>query len=614
MDRLSWRYFALVAACAVAGVLLSFTDLAASIDAYASDWVFRLHEPAWGPPEAILLTVDEATQQSMRSRRQLRRWVAEAIAQITPVEPKAIGVDLIFVEPDDDAEDALLERALAQAKRVVLGADLVRTGGWELPLERFRRHAAAIGHVHAEPDPVSRVLPLMKAHGGQRLWAMCLETYLQANPGTAVTESQEELRLGAVGVPAVRDQAYPLPIRYRRPGVIPQVSLKQLRDDPAKAELFRGKVVFLGYTTQSEVKDRLMTPLGDWMAGVEIHAHAYETLRTGAFLQPASLVVVLLVCIALAALAGVVFFRPPGWLSYGLGGAVVFSAAAFPHLLYRAGIIFPAVAPLLVALLSVGAAAAFQYFILRDRWRVAESDKARYRQAIHFVAHEMRSPLSAIQGSSELMTRYNLNDDKRKQMATMINAESKRLARMITTFLDIERLGDGSMDLKREPFSLNEAVGACVERARVLADRKQMSIVVEGDLGAAVTGDRELMEYAIYNLLTNAVKYSPAETTIRVRLRLGAVSDGAGVALDVADEGMGMDEKEIKSIFQKFYRTKRAEQAGIEGTGIGLSLVQEIVEHHGGRIVVTSRPGEGSCFTVELPLVVEVASGNSVPG
>jgi signal transduction histidine kinase len=597
MDRLSWRYLAVVATCAAAGLLLSFTDLASSIDAYASDWVFRLHEPAWGPPEAILLTIDESTQQAMRSRRQLRRWVAHALTQIAPAAPKAIGVDLIFVEPDDDAEDATLAAALAQSQRLVLGADLVKAGGRELPLARFRPHAAALGHVHAEPDPVSRVLPLMKAHGTQRLWAMCLETYRQAHPGLALTESPTALQLGPLTVPASRAQAYPLTIRYRRPGVIPQVSLKQLRDDPRLAELFRGKVVFLGYTTQSEVKDRLMTPLGEWMAGVEIHAHAYETLRTGAFLQPARQLAVVTVCLAIAALAGVVFFRPPGWLSYSLGAVLLLSATALPHLLYPAGIVFPAVAPALVALLTIGAAAAFQYFLLRDRWRIAESDKARYRQAIHFVAHEMRTPLSAIQGSSELMTRYNLNDDKRKQMATMINAESKRLARMITTFLDIERLSDGSMDLKREPFSLNEAVDLCIERARVLADRKQMQIVADPAPPITLAGDRELFEYAIYNLLTNAVKYSPAETTIHVRL----LRQGDRVSLAVADQGMGMDEKELKNIFQKFYRTKRAEQAGIEGTGIGLSLVQEIVHHHGGRISVTSRPGEGSCFTLELP-------------
>ena len=113
---------------------------------------------------------------------------------------------------------------------------------------------------------------------------------------------------------------------------------------------------------------------------------------------------------------------------------------------------------------------------------------------------------------------------------------------------------------------------------------------VEGTL----LGDRELLEYALYNLLTNAVKYSPPDTEVHVYSELR----GGELRLAVQDQGIGMDAKEIKSIFQKFYRTKRAEASGETGTGIGLSIVEQIVFQHGGRIEVTSTPGKGSCFTM----------------
>jgi signal transduction histidine kinase len=109
-------------------------------------------------------------------------------------------------------------------------------------------------------------------------------------------------------------------------------------------------------------------------------------------------------------------------------------------------------------------------------------------------------------------------------------------------------------------------------------------------------GDRELMEYALYNLLTNAVKYSPADTEIHVSADVRA----GELRLAVRDQGIGMDAKEVKQVFKKFYRTKRAEASGEVGTGIGLSIVEQIVQHHGGRIDVTSTPGEGSCFTMVL--------------
>ncbi len=205
----------------------------------------------------------------------------------------------------------------------------------------------------------------------------------------------------------------------------------------------------------------------------------------------------------------------------------------------------------------------------------------------------MRTPLTAIQGSSELMGRYNLSEEKRKQFAEMINTESKRLARMIQTFLDVERLSDGQMELKREPFEVRQIVDACVARVRPLAERKNIRILTR-ELDGNLEGDRELMEYAVYNLLTNAVKYSPADTQITV----GCRTEGTQLRLSVQDQGIGMDAKELRQIFQKFYRTKRAEASGEAGTGIGLSIVEQIVHHHGGKMEVTSQPGHGSCFAV----------------
>jgi signal transduction histidine kinase len=157
----------------------------------------------------------------------------------------------------------------------------------------------------------------------------------------------------------------------------------------------------------------------------------------------------------------------------------------------------------------------------------------------------------------------------------------------------VERLSDGQMELKQEAFEVREIVETCVARARPLAERKSIRIVSEA-LDGGMEGDRELMEYAVYNLLTNAIKYSPPDTQVTVDCRI----DGTRLRLSVQDQGIGMDAKEIRQIFQKFYRTKRAEASGEAGTGIGLSIVEQIVQHHGGKMEVTSQPGQGSCFAV----------------
>src|SRR5205823_1080481 len=110
--------------------------------------------------------------------------------------------------------------------------------------------------------------------------------------------------------------------------------------------------------------------------------------------------------------------------------------------------------------------------VVRRKWLAEQAARTRYQYAMHFVTHEMRTPLSAIQGSSELMTRYALNEDKRKQIALLINSESKRLARMVEIFLNVERLSAGQMELKRELISVRQMIDVCLERVRPLAERK----------------------------------------------------------------------------------------------------------------------------------------------
>jgi signal transduction histidine kinase len=352
--------------------------------------------------------------------------------------------------------------------------------------------------------------------------------------------------------------------------------------------------VFLGVTALSAARDRLTNSYGDPVAGVEVHAQAFETMRRGVFMMPAAAMYVLAACLALTVGAGLIFVFVPGWWAYAVDLLLLGAAFAIPFETFRHAIVFPFSAPVAVAWLASVSAATFQHFFVRRQLRTSESEKSRYQQAIHWVAHEMRTPLTAIQGSSEIMTRYKLPEEKGKQLSEMINSESKRLARMIQTFLDVERLADGQMELKKESFAASAVVDSCLKRVGPIAERKNIRLFLDTPVAASLTGDRELMEYAFYNLLTNAVKYSPADTEIHVF----ATVSGGELRLSVRDQGIGMDAQELKSIFKKFYRTKRAEASGEVGTGIGLSIVEQIVTHHNGRMEVTSEPGKGSCFTI----------------
>lgn len=591
-------YAGVVAAGFLAGTLAGWTALAVRIDHYAYDLMTRLSPGEDGTAQSVVVAIDEETLGARGGMRRIRPILTEALEGIAAAQPKAVAIDVILSDKGDDAEDARLEAALRSARNLALPCDLVG-GRWEDPLPRFASAATALGHVNLEVDRldgVSRDLSLEATAGGQRRWALALEAFRIAR-GQPLIESPDDVEVSGTVIPAARAEGgRPMLIRYL-PSGIPTVSALQIAQN---ANRLRGKTVFLGVTALSAARDRLLNPYGQNVPGVEVHAHAFETMARGHFLRRASNLLPLGLSLLFAAGAGAAFALLSGWAAYGMAALVLIGAHVAPMVFFRQGIVFPYFGPAAAAWLASAGAATFQHFFARRQLRRSESEKSRYQQAIHWAAHEMRTPLTAIQGSSEIMTRYALPAEKSKQLSEMINSESKRLARLIQTFLDVERLADGQMELKRETFPAAEVIGTCMKRVTPLAEQKRIAISLDTAVEGTLTGDRELMEYAFYNLLTNAVKYSPAETHISVR----AEKEGTEVRVSVEDQGMGMDAKELKKIFTKFYRTKRAEASGEVGTGIGLSIVEQIVAHHGGRMEVTSEPGKGSCFTMILRATV----------
>ncbi len=548
---------------------------------------------------SILVAIDEPTLNARGGMHSLRPILAEALTRIAKAQPKAVAIDVTLPDKTDPADDAQLESALRLVAPILVLPCSQVGNRWEDPIPQFKQLTMHLGHVirgQNGSDGVTRHVSLELVAENKRRWALALEAFSIAH-NQPIIESPEDLTIGDIVIPASRGNGREMYIRYL-PSV-PRISVIEL--DRHLDEL-RGKAVFVGVTAIA-AGDRQTTTFHSEIPGLEMHAHIFETIARNDFLIHAHLYTVPLVCAVIAAIAGLIFAFLSGWQAYALGAMLIAASTALPMQLFQHNIVFPFLASTVVAWLSVIGAATYQYFFVQRELKRSESEKSRYQQAIHWAAHEMRTPLTAIQGSSEIMTRYALPDDKRKQLSEMINSESKRLARLIQTFLDVERLAEGQMELKREPFDAASVVDTCLKRVAPIAERKKISVSLDHQVEGVLIGDRELMEYAIYNLLTNAVKYSPAETEVHVLSRL---EDGE-LHLSIRDQGMGMDAKELKSIFKKFYRTKKAEASGEAGTGIGLSIVQQIVATHGGRMEVTSEPNKGSCFTIILAAHAEAS-------
>jgi signal transduction histidine kinase len=568
---------------------------------------------------AVVVGIDEDTFTAQFGPANVRQILAGAIDQLKRAGPKVIAIDVLLADrssPKHREDDEILAASLAGTQNLVLPCDFLdNRNRWEYPLPEFRKSAVALGHVHlaeaeSSGDGLNRQIPLDKTAGNDRRWALSLEAFSRYVGQPIVDNTADKnLQVGPLQIPEPIDaKGRPMWIRYLPPGTIPTISVLDIAKN---RDRIHGSVVFLGITALSAARDRLTNSYSDSIPGVEVHAQAFETIARGRFMTSAASIYVIGVCLLFAVAAGLIFVFIPGWWAYGVDVLLLGMAFWIPFESFRHQVVFSFFAPISVAWLASASAATFQYFFVRRQLRTSESEKSRYQQAIHWVAHEMRTPLTAIQGSSEIMTRYKLPEEKGKQLSEMINSESKRLARMIQTFLDVERLADGQMELKKEPFAARGVVDSCMQRVGPIAERKNIRLFLDTPVEAVLTGDRELLEYAFYNLLTNAVKYSPAETEIHVT----AAVSGGELRLSVRDQGIGMDAQELKNIFKKFYRTKRAEESGEVGTGIGLSIVEQIVTHHQGRMEVSSEPGKGSCFTIivtaSIPQVSKAADNSA---
>lgn len=225
---------------------------------------------------------------------------------------------------------------------------------------------------------------------------------------------------------------------------------------------------------------------------------------------------------------------------------------------------------------------------------------------LSMASHELRTPLTSIQGFSELLLMRRLDEQKQAKYLGYINTQSKRLAQLISDFLDVARIEAGrGFDLSLETAFLEPLVGECVEMFSSRDIPHTFAVELEEGL-PPIEMDRHKMEQVFQNLVGNAVKYSPDGGTIRI----AASSCREAVLLEISDEGQGMTPEQLKRIFDKFYRAD-ASSGAIEGTGLGMFIVRFIVEAHHGAVWVESEEGRGTRVSVSLPC--PEAEGPPVP-
>lgn len=595
------------------------------------------------PADIVIVAIDEPSLARI-GRWPWRRAVhATLLHKLAQANVAAVGLDIILNEPDTDDPngEALLATALARHGRVILPVIPPPIGtarmGEGRPMAAFAGAAAGLGHIEMpiDADGIVRGLYLWAGAGAAPHPHLALAILALVDPVRAARYQ-----------PGATTDGLAAPDKWRRsgwrylhyagpPGTYRTVSYVDVLTGAVGADQLRGALVLVG-ATAAGLGDLHATPMsnsGRPMAGVEILANLLDSLRTGetiAWLNH-TLTTAISVAAVLLLLIGLLYLSPRAGLALSAGVGVVAVVAGIAQL--RWGLIWlPPSAILLGAALAyplwswrrLEAAQRFmdaELHLLRDTdpvtaaasptestldpldRRIAIIRDAAERQrvtqkaredTVRFISHDIRSVLVSIITLVDHAAGRNSND-----------RSLPRIGRYAQHALD---LADDFSRLKKaetvDPRTFREVDVA--ELAQEAADevwpqagRKRIAIEIDdaGGRDALVLGDGSLLRRALANLLGNAIKYSPPDTTVRVNL----AEDGVWQEIAVVDQGYGIPADQMDKLFTRHARVSRPGQPDEPGIGLGLVIVKTIVDRHGGGIAVESTPGSGSIFRIRLP-------------
>jgi len=221
------------------------------------------------------------------------------------------------------------------------------------------------------------------------------------------------------------------------------------------------------------------------------------------------------------------------------------------------------------------------------------------RDFVANISHELKTPIGALSILSEAVLGASDDPEAIKRFANRMQTEATRLSDLVQEIIDLSRLQDDDPLKRASTVVINDCVQEGIEQSKLSAEARRVEIFFKPEGAPQVNGDREQIIMAIHNLVENAINYSPEGTRVAV-----AVKENQGICeISISDQGIGIPEKDLERIFERFYRVDPARSRLTGGTGLGLSIVKHVVTNHGGDVAVWSVEGAGSTFTIRLPLL-----------
>jgi two-component system, OmpR family, sensor histidine kinase CiaH len=246
-------------------------------------------------------------------------------------------------------------------------------------------------------------------------------------------------------------------------------------------------------------------------------------------------------------------------------------------------------------LLLIAAGAIFVYRALRQQFKLSQQQ----RHFMMAITHELKTPIAVTKLNLETLQKHRLEPEQQNRLLNNTIQEANRLNDLCNNMLLSSQIEDGGYNITFEPIDFSDLTETVLNEYITRFPKNSIEVDVEDN--CFVTGDRLLLQMVISNLVDNAIKYSPKDAKIKVSVR----KHGKTISLNVVDQGRGIEDKEKRNIFKKFYRVGNEHTRSAKGTGLGLYVTQRIVKQHHGDIVVTNNLPSGSNFKVDLPATLE---------
>ncbi|MFM7499811.1 MAG: sensor histidine kinase [Actinomycetota bacterium] len=239
--------------------------------------------------------------------------------------------------------------------------------------------------------------------------------------------------------------------------------------------------------------------------------------------------------------------------------------------------------------------------VLIDDVSEAQRVDAVRRDFVANISHELKTPIGALSLLSEAVAASSEDPEMVRHFAEKMSVTSKRLTELVQQIITLSKLQDTNPLREFELVDVADLITEAISQSQTNAEARFIILNHEILSEAQLFGDREQLVMAIHNLIENAINYSPENTKVTISMN----TDSDSVSIIIKDQGIGISEGDLERIFERFYRIDPARSRETGGTGLGLSIVKHVATIHGGEVSVWSKPGEGSTFTMKLPLVKE---------